>query len=270
MPIKDGFDPDHTLPLFLSDEPEQQDIRQTWDRAVISSRIAKATILVATATAIGTAILSVGNTVKLFAEVPASLVNTSALLPGNDRSRPTVQPIVTAEASPPSPKDVEGSALQPDQSMPTLQSTAGAQPLSPSAKGAQTRDEIAVVSQSADQSQTENSASSSESLFRLFQAWADEKDAQAQAAPIQPVQDAPAQVAENVLRPAPLRPKQKHGHVGPVDSARAEIRHVQNARKKASQEQNVGVQVPPAQDAGARHESGQNANLRLDQLSRGK
>ena len=255
MPTKDGFDPDHTLPRFLSDEPVQQDIGPAWDRAVISFRVVKATILVATA--IGTAILSVGNPVKLFAEVPSSLVNTSALQPGNDQSVPTLQPTAAAQALPPSAKDVEKSALPPgaNQSMLTLQSTADAQ-VPPSAKDAQTRHEIAAGSQSADQSQTEN-GTPSESLFRLFQAWADEKDAQAQVRPIQSVQDAPAQVAENVLGPAPLRPK--HRHVGPVDSPGAEIRHVKNPRKKTRQEQNARVQAPPAQDAGARHESAQNA-----------
>jgi hypothetical protein len=251
MPTTDGFDPDHTLPLFLSDEPEQQDIGQAWDRAVISSRFVKAAILVATATAVCTAISSVGDPVKLFAEVPASLVNTSALPPGNDQSVPTVQATAAAQALPANAKDVEKSALQPgaDQSMPTLQSTAVAQALPPSSKEAQIRDEIAVASQSADQSQTENSVLPSESLFRLFQAWADEKDAQAQVGPVQSVQDAPTQVVENVVGPAPLPPKEKHGHVGHVDSARAEIRHVLNPRKKARQAQ--GGQVPRPQDAGA-------------------
>ena len=42
MPTKDGFNPDH--PLFLADEPEQQGIGKAWDRAVISSRVLKASI----------------------------------------------------------------------------------------------------------------------------------------------------------------------------------------------------------------------------------
>ncbi len=67
MPTKDGFNPDHPFPRFLTDEPEQQGIGKAWDRAVISSRVLKASILAATATAIGIAILSVGNPVTLFA-----------------------------------------------------------------------------------------------------------------------------------------------------------------------------------------------------------
>jgi hypothetical protein len=216
MPTKDGFNPDH--PLFLADEPEQQGIGKAWDRvAVISSRVLKASILVATATAIGIAILSMGNPGTLVAYVTASLVDKSALQPGTDQSTPTIQ------------------------------STADAQALPPTAKDAPTRDEIAAASESA--SQTENSEPSSEALFRQFQSWAAEKDAQAQVGPVQSVQDAPAQVVQNAR--APLRPMQKHRHVRPVHSARAEIRPVQPPRKKVRREQNARVQVPPAQDARA-------------------
>ena len=243
MPTKDGFNPDHPLPLFLADEPEQQGIGKAWDRAVISSRVLKASILVAAATAIGIAILSVGNPVTLFADVTASLVDKSALQPGTDQSTPTIQ------------------------------STADAQALPPTAKDTPTRDEIAAAFDSADQSQTENSEPSSEALFRQFQAWAAEKDAQAQVGPVQSVQDAPAQVQQNAPAKvaenapaqvaenarAPLRPMQQHRHVRPVDSARAEIRPVQNPRKHVRREQNARVQVPPAQDARAQDQSVQNA-----------
>ncbi len=234
MPTNDGFYPDHS-PLFLADEPEQEGIGKARDRAVILSRVLKASILVATATAIGIAILSVGNPVTLFADLTASLVDKSALQPGTDQSTPTIQ------------------------------STADAQALPLTAKDAPTRDEIAAASELAAQSQTENSEPSSEALFREFQAWAAEKDAQAQVGPVQSVQDAPAQVAENAPAQvaenarAALRPMQKHRHVRPVQSARAELRPVQNPRKKVRREQNVRVLVPPAQDARAQDQSVQNA-----------
>jgi hypothetical protein len=226
MPTKDGFNPDHPLPLFLADEPEQQGIGKAWDRAAISSRVLKASILVATATAIGIAILSVGNPVTLLADVTASLVDKSALQPGTDQSTPTIQ------------------------------STADAQAL-PTAKHAPTRDEIAAVSESAGQSQTENSEPSSEALLRQFEAWAAEKDAQAQLGPVQSIQDAraqvvqsaPAQVAEDTR--ASLKPKQKHRHVRALHNARAEMRPVHNPRKKVRPEQNSRVQDPPAQEARA-------------------
>jgi hypothetical protein len=232
MPTKDGFNPDHPLPLFLSaDEPEQQGIGKAWDRAVISSRVLKASILVATATAIGIAILSVGNPVTLFADVTASLVDTSALQPGTDQSTPTIQ------------------------------STADAQALAPIAKDAPTRDEIAAASEPAGQSQTENENSepSSEALYRQFQAWAAEEGTQAQVKPVQPVQDAPAQVVENA--PAPVRPMQKRRRARSGQNARAEIRHVQRPQAKVQREQNARVQVRPVQDARAQDQSVQNAQV---------
>jgi hypothetical protein len=235
MPTRDGFNPDHPAPRLLDDQPEQQGIEKAWDRAVIVPRVLKASILVATATTIGIAILSVGNPVTLFADVTASLVDKPTLQPGTDQSTPTVQ------------------------------STADAQALPPIAKDAPTRDEIAAVSESASQSQTENSEPSSEALFRQFQAWAAENNAQAQVGPVQSVQDAPVQFAENAPAQvaenarAPLRPIQVHRNVRPVQSARAEIRNVQNPRKKVPRGQNVRAQVRPAQDARAQDQSVQDA-----------
>ena len=81
MATKDGFQPDRS-PIFLSEYAEKTeplDIGKAWDIAVISSRILKASIWAATATAIGIAILSVGNPVTLVAYVTASLVDKSAL-----------------------------------------------------------------------------------------------------------------------------------------------------------------------------------------------
>jgi hypothetical protein len=176
----------------------------------------------------GIAVLSVGNPMTLFANVPALADVTASV--------------------------VDKSALQlgPDQSTPTIQSTADAQPLA--VRDAPTRDEIAAASESAGQSQSENSESSSDALFREFQAWAAEKDAHPQVGPVQSVQDAPAQVAENAR--AHRRPMQKNRNVRPVHSAGEEIRH---ARKKVRREQNARVQVPPAQDARAQDQSVQNA-----------
>jgi hypothetical protein len=235
MRIKDGFNPDHRLPRFLADEPEQQGMGKAWDRAVISSRLLNASIWAAAATALGIAILSVGNPVTLFADVTASIADVKASL-------------------------VDKSALQPgtDQSAPTIQSTADIQALSPTAKDAPPREEIAAASEPAGQSQTENSEPASEGLFRQFQAWAAEKDAQ--VGPVQSVQDAPAQVLQNA-RPqvaedtrASLRPMQKHRHVRHTLNARAEMRPEHNPRKKVRREQNSRVQDPPAQAARAQEQ----------------
>src|SRR6516162_731463 len=220
-PTKDGYSEDHPLPLVLVDEVEQQGIGKAWDGAVISSRVRKASILGATATAIFVAILWVGNPATLFVDLTASLVDKSALQPGTDQSTPTIQ------------------------------STADARALPPTAKDAPTRDEMAAATEPADQKQTENSEPASDALLAL------DKDAQARVGLVQPAQDAPRQVAQNAPASvtanarASLRPMQKDRHVRPVHHARAEVRPVQNPRKKVRHEQTARAEIPPAQDARA-------------------
>jgi hypothetical protein len=225
MPTNDGFTPNHPLPLFLSEHADEPDFEKAWDRAVISSRILKTSILVVSAPVI--AILLVENPAALFANVTASLVNISALQPGTDQSRPTIQ------------------------------STAGTQALPPTATDAPTRDEIAAAFEPADQSQTEASQPPAEALFKQFQAWSAEQNARAPVGPVQPVQDAPAQVVQNA--PPQVRPVQKQRQVRPAQNARAEVRPQQNPRAKVRREQNAPVQVRPAQDARAQDPAGQNA-----------
>jgi hypothetical protein len=225
MPTNDGFTPNHPLPLFLSEERGQPDIGNAWDRAIISSRILKTSILVVTATAI--AILTVENPVALFANVTASLFDTPAFQPGTGQSTPTIQ------------------------------STADAQALPPTARDVPTRDEIAVAFGPANQSPTESNEPPAEDLLKQYQAWAAEEDVRAQVAPVHPVQDAPVQVVQDA-RPE-VRPMQKHRHVRSVQNAREEIRPRQNHRAKVRREQNARVQVPPVQDARAQDQSVQNA-----------
>jgi hypothetical protein len=255
MPMKDGFTPDDPLPLFVSehaDEYEQQGIGEVWDRAVISPRVLTAGILVATAAAIGITILLSGNPVTLFADVTASLVDKSPV----DKSAPrpdTDQPTPT----------VQSAAAQAATQSAAIQSTAEASP--PATKDASTRDEIAAAPEPAGQSPTETGQSQADSgeqshevLFKQFQAWAAEKDARAQAEPVQPVQGAPVQVAQNDDR-APVRHVQKHRSVQPIRDARAETRHVQKPRPKVRREQNAQVPVQPGQDPRAQDQSAQNA-----------
>ena len=154
-------------------------------RAVISSRVLEVSILVATATAIGVTILLVGNPLALFAEVK------SAPQPGADQSTPII--LTSAIQSPADPE-----ALSPTH-------------------------EIAAASVRAGQTQTEKSEpSSSEALFRQFQAWAAEQDA-----------------------PKLGRDAQKHR-----SAARAEIQNTQEPRARI-QQQNARVQARPVQDARA-------------------
>jgi len=253
MPTKDVFGLDDPLPLFLTDErdqhvltdePDQQGIGKAWDRTVIWSRLPKAIILVATATAITIAILSAGNPVALFAEVTASVNENSALQPG-DQSTLTVQSTADAKTLPPTAKDAPSrdeiaaafkSALQPgtDQSTPTVQSIADAKTLPPTAKDAPSRE-------------------------------AAEKDAKAHVGPVQQsVQDTPAKAAGETR--ASLRLVHKHRHVKPVHNARAEMRLAQNPRKKVRREQNVEIpsaQDAPGQDAPAQDQYVQNPFLKI-------
>jgi hypothetical protein len=230
MPTKDDLDPEDPLPLFLSGEPEPHAAAGPQDRAVVRSRVLVASILVVAGTAIGIGILPTGNSVRLFADVMASMMDKSALQPGTDQWRSPIQSSELAED------------------------------LLSSAKDAPTRDEIAAALKSAHQHQIENETGEHEALFREFQAWAAAKDAQGTVGLAQPVQDAPgvlvqdgpAQVAENAR--APLQPMKKNSHK--ERSARAEIRALRHAlRKKVRSEQTAGG----AKTAQAQEQSVENA-----------
>jgi len=254
MPTKDGLTNDHPLPLFLAEhaeEPEQWDIGKAWDRAVISSRILKASILVVTATAIGVAVISVGNPVVLLANVTASLFDTSALQPGTGQSTPTIQPTAGTQDLLPTARDEPpiNPGANPESAPPSDGKTA--------ATDTPTRNEIAVAFEPADQSQAEVGQPSADDLFKQYQAWAAEQDQRAQARSVQPAQETPAQVVQDARRR--VRPMQVHRQVRHVQNARAEIGPVQNPRKKVRREQNARVQVPPEQDARAQGQSVQNA-----------
>jgi hypothetical protein len=226
------------IPLFLSEQHDQPNAGK--DRAVISSRIVKTSILVVTAAAIVFAILAVGNPRVLFENAMASLFATST------------------------PQDDTG------QSMPSVQSTADAQAVPPAASEAPTGGEIAVASKTADQGQTEIRPPPADVFLNQFQAWAAEKDARPQVQPVQPVQeedarpqvprvqpvqDAQAPVVENA-RP-PVRHVQKQRRVRPVQNARA--KGVRNARAQMQRAQDERAQARPEQNAQPQDRSVQNA-----------
>ena len=232
MPTKDGFTPDHPLPVFLSEyaeEFEQPGMGKAWDGAAISSRILKMSVLAVAAMAI--AILWLGNPVALFANVTASLVDMTALQPGAGQSTPAIQS--TAQALPPTPTD------------------------------APTREEIAAP---VEQMRAESSEPRAEDVLKQFQTWAAEEDTRAPVVPVEPVQpvqpvqvvqDDQAQVEEDAR--APVRHVQRHRRIRPAQNARAEIRPVQNPRAKLRREQNARALVRPAQDARAPDQPLQNA-----------
>jgi hypothetical protein len=204
MVTKDGFDPDDSLPLFLSaDEPEQ---------GIGNVRFAMASILVATATAIGSSILSAGNPVTDFADVTASLADKSAPQPSIDQSTPIIQSVA-------------------------IQSTADAEALPPTAQDVPTREINAP--EPASQTKKEIDEASLEALFREFQAWNAEQDARDLA---KPVQDDPAPVAKNASASLPT---QKHRMARTIRNAQAEmIRNVRERRANVRQ-QNERVQARP-------------------------
>ena len=219
VPIQDNFTSEEPLPLFLRDRADEHQQR-------VASRLPKASIMVIAAAISGSAIaLSLGNPVKLFADVTAPPTEMSALRPGSDQLTPAIQ------------------------------STAHTQALPPTAREAATHDEIAATFEPADQSQSRIREALSEALLKQFQTWAANEDARVQAEPVQPVQNAQAQVSQDDR--APVRPVRKQRRVRPVQNARAEIRSVENPRARIWRDQDARV-VRHAQDGRAQDQSVQN------------
>jgi hypothetical protein len=203
-----------SFPLFLCDhteESKQPVIGKARDRAAISSRILKTSILVVTAAAIVFAIRLVGNPLVLFTNATASLVATSAPQDGTGRS------------------------------MPTGQSTADVQALPPTAKEAPGGDESAAASNTTYQSQTENPQPAADGLLKEYQAWAAEEDARTQVRPVQK-QIRPVQNARTEVRPA------RNARANVPKNARAQVRREQNARVQVRPVQNTQA-VQPMQNA---------------------
>jgi hypothetical protein len=188
----------------------------------------------------GLAVLTVGNPLALFTDATASLVVNSSPQPATDRQAPAIQSAENAPA-------------------PALaQSTADPQASPPTATDAPAREEnTAAAPASKDQAEPSNAAS--EALFRQFQTWLSEQDAQAKAEPVQPalaapapiMQEYPAQAADNV--PPPRRSLQKRRQDPAVHNAQADPR-AQNVRKPAPRAQAARAAPPPTrppQDARA-------------------
>ena len=280
MATKDGR-PDGLIPHFLSDhaeEPEQPGIGKAWDRAVISPRILKTSILFVTAAPIFFGGLLVENPTVLFANATASLAGTLAPLDGTGQSMPTIQSTAGAQALPPTARDAStGDKIAAAFETAVQSQTEDGQPPAEAllkqfqawAADEETRDEITGAFEPADQSQSEISQPPAEALLRQFQAWAAEEDARVQVRPVQDAQvqvhDAQAQEVQNAR--AQVRPVQKHRHVKSVQIARADIRPVKNTRAKVvknaraqvRRERNVQAHVRPEQNALPQDRSVQNA-----------
>jgi hypothetical protein len=251
MPAKNDIDADPRLPCFLADKPEQQSVDKVYQTAVISSRVLKASIGAIAATAIGIAILALGNPFTLVAEVSASLLHQSAPQPVTDKFTPE-HSIAAAQASQLSEQDrpTQDESSEAARSL-TGNSEVGSQTLLRHFQvWAADRDaQVGPVEhvQDVPERDTVNSH------FRHFEAWAAEKDAQVPVESLQSVQgakalvvkEAPAQVAEEAqTSPRPVEPRR---HVRPVQNARAELRPAHNARINVKREQNAQVQKRSAE-----------------------
>ena len=229
MATKDGFQLDRP-PIFLSEPAEeigQPDIGKVWKRSVISSRILTMSIWAVTATAIGIAILSVENPVALVADFTASWVD-----------KPALQPVT-------------------DPSTSSIQSIAGTQDSATTTGDAPAREEIAAVSEPADQNQaaivvqppaTEIVQPPAQALLKEFEAWAAKQDSRAEAVPVEPAQAAPVQVAQ--AAPVQAQPAKKHRRARSVHNARAEIRP-QRIHRVRAREASAPVPIAPVPDARA-------------------
>jgi hypothetical protein len=208
---EDGFNPDHPLPLFLSDHA-----REPEERGLLL--LLNAIILLMTVILIGIAIaLSLGNPVAVFGDIKASLTDKSALQP------------------------------QPVQSTSTIQSTADAQTLPSAARGG--RDEVATAPDTADQSQGDPGEAPSDALFRQFQAWAAKQDARPQVERVRPTQDAQAPVP-SIQTHQRVRPVQNaRAEIRTLQHPQARVRRDQNPRVEVRPVQDVRAQDQPVQNA---------------------
>ena len=141
---KRGYVLPEDIPLFLSNDAAEpapafgSGGERNLDRAVVSSRVLKAGILVASAAALAVVILSVENPFALFANAKASLIG--------------VQPSATAKSTSEPAVAARPASGQPT---PATSTTAGIAALPPAAKPAPTREEIALALRTAHQSQPE-------------------------------------------------------------------------------------------------------------------
>ena len=249
MATKDDFQPDRS-PIFLSkhaEEIELPDIGTAWDIATIASRILRISIVAATVTSIGIAILSIGNPVALVANVRDWWVDKPALQPDADPSTSTIQSIAGTRDLPTTTTDAPARD----------EIAAAVEPAVAAAVEPADQSRAEVAQSQAGRSQTEVSQPLSEELFRQFQAWAAEEETRAQAGPAQPVQAAPVRVVQEA--PAQVRSTKKHRRARSVQNARAEIGPQRNHRAKAREEQDARGQVPPVADPRAQDPSVQNA-----------
>jgi hypothetical protein len=237
--MKDDFDLDHPLPIFLSshaDEPEQRRSSRVLKAGIAITTVATVSAIASTTVVTVSAIaitLTLGNPVKVFAVATAPFADISAPRHVIEQTTSAIQS--TADTS-------------------VTRSIVDAQVSAQAADAAPTHDEVAAAHELVVQSQMGNDEPQSDALFKQFQAWATKKDTRAQNT-VQPVQVALAQVAENSS--ASERPVQKQRKTRSLLNARAEMRHIRKHRATVDRDQTAQMPAGPALDARAQEQSEQ-------------
>jgi hypothetical protein len=231
---KDRFDPVRPVSRFLAEQAEQ-DIGNIRDEGVVLARLFKVSLLVAAVAVTGIAVLALGNPLAVFSDATASLVGSSSPKPGTAQPAPAVQSAANAPALVQPPADAQGAP--------------------PTATDAPAHEEVAAAEPAG-----KTTDPSSEALFRQFQAWVVEQDAQPKAEPVQPVQDAaPTPIMQEAAAPAAedvhpaRRLAPKHRQDQALHNAQAEPRS-QSVRRPVPRAQEARAARPPArqvQDARA-------------------
>jgi hypothetical protein len=207
--------PDH-FSLIRHDHPRPPELREKpRERVAPMRRILKRGLLIALVTVLGFGVLSVEGTAKFLVDLTASFVGGSA------RQLPISQSLQVSQPAPDSA----------DVTIAGYEKVGGE---------SATAEAVAEIPRDIPEP-------TSEILFRQFQAWAAEEDAQ-RAARAQSVQDSPA------LQPAPARAVEdttasigrapKDRHVQRIPSVRPQLAR-QDSQKEIRQPQNAGVQVAP-------------------------
>ena len=267
MLTEDRFQQDRP-PIFLSDyrdEIGQPDTARGWDIAAISSKILRASVLAVAVTAIGIAVLSIGNPVALVANVTDWLDNKPAVQVEAEPSTSANQSVASSQDSVPTATDAPAreeiaAAVQPVEPRQQEPAPAVQAPQAESSQRPAEASQGQTQVQAQGQAQTQGQAGPlmTEELFKQFQAWAAEEETKAQAGS---AQTAPVRVAQDAPAPAPAqaKPAKRHRRVHSVQNARAEIRPQRHYRARIRQEQEAQAQAPPAVDPRAPDPSLQNA-----------
>lgn len=252
MATHDGFTPDRS-PLFLSEHPEnaeQLDIGKALNRATMSSRVLKASMVAVTTTAIGIAILAVADPVEILGNVTALWVEKST--PQPDSAAPATQSIASTQDAPPARdmsahEEIAVAAVEPAnpvQAPNPIQANPG------QAEPGQANPAPA------EPSQAEIGQPVTEALFKQFQAWAAEEESRKKVEPVQPAQAAPVQVERDA--PAQVQPAKRHRRARSVQNARAELRPHRTHRPRVREEQHAPMPIAPVPDPRAQEQAVQN------------